>query len=176
MAQKFSLGAPSSYGNVPMFSQSPGQIPFDSTLDQSTQLYSAPTTPNIGDWASGAAPKYGTPSFMQEGFMPSNPAESMTWQDSLKDAFGTPQSPGWATGLLGAGQGLMNGWLGMQQYGLAKDKLAEGKRQFELNYNAQRTMTNADLEDRQKARVASNPGAYESVGSYMSKNGVKGLA
>lgn len=77
---------------------------------------------------------------------------------------------------MGVGQGIFNGWLGMQQYGLAKDKLAESKRQFELNYDAQQRMTNAQLEDRQKARIAFSPGAYESVGSYMDKHGVKGLA
>lgn len=119
--------------------------------------------------SSALLPQWGAPA-----------AASGSWWDSFKtntkDAFGTSQNPGWATAAFGAGQGLLNGWLGMQQYGLAKDKLAEGKRQFELNYNAQRSMTNADLEDRQRARVASNANAYESVGSYMDKHGVKGLA
>jgi hypothetical protein len=167
---------PSASMGLPMFSQSKGQIPFDPVLDTSL----IPSTSSIGDWAASAAPKYGTPSFMQDGFVPGDPAESMSMWDTtmagLKDAFGTTKEPGWATGLLGAGQGLLNGWLGMKQYGLAKDKLAESKRQFELNYNAQQAMTNADLEDRQRARVASNANAYESVGSYMDKHGVKGLA
>jgi hypothetical protein len=152
--------------DVPMFSQGGST----SLVPETPQLFSSPVQPT--DWtaaqipaANGNFPLAGLPQ-----------AAGTSWMDNIKDAFGTTQSPGWATAALGAGQGLLNGWLGMQQYGLAKDKLAEGKRQFELNYNAQRTMTNADLEDRQKARVASNPGAYESVGSYMAKNGVKGLA
>lgn len=77
--------------------------------------------------------------------------------------------------LLGAAQGLFNGYLGMKAYGIAKDQLAEGKRQFGLNYDAQRTTTNSQLEDRQRARVSSAPaGAYQSVGDYMAANSIKG--
>lgn len=79
---------------------------------------------------------------------------------------------GFAGTALGALQGLGSAYLGMKQYGLAKDKFEESKRQFELNYGAQKKLTNSRLEDRQRARVASNPGAYESVGSYMNKNGL----
>lgn len=73
-----------------------------------------------------------------------------------------------------AGLGLLQGvgsmYMGMKQYGLAKDQLAFGKEQFNKNYAAQRTTTNTALEDRQAARVAANPGAYQSVGDYMNKN------
>jgi len=74
---------------------------------------------------------------------------------------------------LGAAQGLGSLYLGMQQYNLAKDALANSKSQFERNFAAQKTTTNASLEDRQRARVASNAGAYQSVGEYMAQNGVK---
>lgn len=80
------------------------------------------------------------------------------------------KTDGWgnmALGGLQAGAGL---YMGMQQYGLAKDQLAEGKRQYNQNYDNQRKMTNSRLEDRQRARVASNSGAYESVDAYMAKN------
>lgn len=80
---------------------------------------------------------------------------------------------GWGGMALGAVQGLGGLYLGMQQYNLAKDALANSKAQFERNYAAQKAMTNANLEDRQRARVASNAGAYQSVGDYMSKNGIK---
>lgn len=80
---------------------------------------------------------------------------------------------GWGNMALGAIGGMANLYLGLKQYGLAKQQLAEGKRQFELNYDAQRKLTNSQLEDRQRARVASNPGGYESVGSYMDRNGIK---
>lgn len=82
---------------------------------------------------------------------------------------------GWGGMALNGAQGLLSAWMAMQQYGLAKDQLAEGKRQFGLNYDAQRTTTNSQLEDRQRARLASNPGAYQSVGDYMAKNGIKPL-
>lgn len=81
---------------------------------------------------------------------------------------------GWGAPALGAAQGLFSAYMGMKQYGLMKDQLSESKRQFGLNFDAQKNTTNAQLEDRQKARVASNPGAYESVDSYMDKYKVKG--
>jgi len=83
------------------------------------------------------------------------------------------KTQGWGGMAIGAASGLLNGYMGMKQYGLAKDQLEEGKRQYDANYAAQRSTTNASLEDRQRARVASNSGAYESVGSYMNKNGIK---
>lgn len=80
---------------------------------------------------------------------------------------------GWGGMAMGALQGLGSAYMGMKQYGLAKDQLAFSKSAFERNFNAQKTLTNSSLEDRQRARVASNPGAYQSVGEYMSKNGVQ---
>jgi len=80
---------------------------------------------------------------------------------------------GWGGMALGAAQGLGNAYMAMKQYGLAKDSLAESKRQFQLNYDAQKSATNSALEDRQRARVASNAGAYQSVGDYMDKNGIR---
>lgn len=68
---------------------------------------------------------------------------------------------------------LMNGWLGMKQLDLAKKQLRENKRQFDMNWGAQKNLTNSQLRDRQAARVASNPGAYQSVGEYMKQNGVQ---
>lgn len=73
---------------------------------------------------------------------------------------------------LGAFSGLANTFMGMKQYGLAKDMFKRNQEEFERNYAAQRTLTNAELEDRQRARVASNPGGYVSVGEYMKQNGV----
>lgn len=89
-----------------------------------------------------------------------------------KDANGNV-SNGWGGAAIGAASSLMNGFMGMQQYGLAKQQFAQQKKEYEQNYAAQRQLTNSQLEDRQRARVASNPGAYESVGAYMDKNGVK---
>lgn len=71
---------------------------------------------------------------------------------------------------LGAIGGLANIYMGMQNDGLQKDQLKASKQAYEKNYAAQRTTTNSYLEDRQRARVASNPGAYASVSDYMNKN------
>jgi hypothetical protein len=79
-------------------------------------------------------------------------------------------APGWGQLALGAAGGLASSYLGMKQYGLAKQQLAEARRQFDLNYNTQRKMLNTQMEDRQAARVASNPTAYQSVGDYMQQN------
>ena len=82
-------------------------------------------------------------------------------------------SGGWGSLGLNALQGGLNAYMGMKQYGLAKDSLAFSKEQFNKNYAAQRAMTNSSLEDRQNARIAANPNAYESTASYMSKYGIK---
>lgn len=74
---------------------------------------------------------------------------------------------------LGAAQGVLGAYFGMKNYNLAKQSLAQGREQFDRNYAAQRTTTNASLEDRQRARVSSNASAYQSVGDYMNKNGIK---
>ena len=80
---------------------------------------------------------------------------------------------GWAPLALGAGQAILGGIQGMQAQKLAQKQFKEGVRQFDLNYGAQRQSMNTQLEDRQRARVASNPGAYESVSSYLDKNRIK---
>lgn len=83
------------------------------------------------------------------------------------------RTDGWGAPAMGALQGIANAYLGLKQYGIAKDTLNENKRQFQLNYDAQKSTTNSALEDRQRARVAANPGAYQSVGDYMKKNGIR---
>lgn len=79
---------------------------------------------------------------------------------------------GWGSLGLGAATGLMGAYTSMQQLGLAKDTLAFNKQQYAQNFAAQQKTTNAQLEDRQRARVASNPTAFQSVGDYMKKNGI----
>jgi len=85
---------------------------------------------------------------------------------------GVMTGQGWGGMALGAAQGIFNAYMGLKQYGLAKDQFAESKRQFGLNYDAQRNTTNAQLADRQHARLASNPGAYQPVAEYMSQYGI----
>jgi hypothetical protein len=94
---------------------------------------------------------------------------------NFKDAFGGTNADGtkdtgYGGAVLGGLQSLASLWSGMKQYGLQKEQLAFAKDAFNKNYNNQVQTTNTQLEDRQKARVASNPNAYQSVGDYMAKN------
>lgn len=85
--------------------------------------------------------------------------------------FGDANSPGQfgnvVNGALGAGKLFM----GMQQYGLAKEQLAQAKEQYAKNYAAQKSMTNSALSDRQVARNAAGPG-YQDTAGYMSQYGI----
>lgn len=83
------------------------------------------------------------------------------------------KSQGWAPLALGIGQAIYGGIQGQRTQKLAENQFKEGKRQFALNYGAQRDTINTNMEDRQRARVASNPGAYQSVSEYMDKNRIK---
>lgn len=99
------------------------------------------------------------------------------YMDSLgsffKGAMGTKEAPGWGGMAMGAASGIASAYMGMKQYGLAKDTFEQHKAEYAANYAAQRSTTNTNLQDRQAARVASNPGAYQSVGAYMNQNGIK---
>lgn len=101
------------------------------------------------------------------------PTWSQKWLTGYTDPGTQMQTPGVAGTALGAASGLLGGYIGLKQYGLARDSLEQNQEQFDLNYDASKRTTNARLEDRQRARVASNPGAYESVGNYMNKHGVR---
>ena len=141
--------------SVPQF-QPPLVTPATAGMDTATWgMGSGSTSTGL----TTGAPNASEPSFMQ-GLLGSRDANGM-------------QTPGWGGMALGAFQGLANTYLGMQQYGLAKDTLKANKEQFAKNYEAQKLTTNAALEDRQRARVASNAGAYQSVGDYMAQNGIK---
>lgn len=79
--------------------------------------------------------------------------------------------------LMKAGIGLVTGgvgaWQGMQQNRLMRDNMQQQASQFREQMNLSKQNINRNIEDRQRARVASNPTAYESVDSYMKKYGVK---
>ena len=112
------------------------------------------------------------PAFVPLSGLNGTPAGSSDWL-SLDGMLGKAGQPGWGGLALGAAQGLFNGYLGLQQLGMAKKAFGENQRQFNLNYDAQKRTTNAALADRQRARLASNPGAYQSEYDYMQQYGVK---
>lgn len=140
----------------------------------STANAAAPASLDFGTQAGnllggGATPAGGTPGIMAG-------LGSLFSGNSLfggANADGTV-STGWAAPAIGIAQAVMGGINGNRQLGLAEDSLKQSKREFDLNYGAQRQTTNTQLEDRQRARVASsNSGAYESVDTYLDKNRIK---
>ena len=128
-------------------------------------FFSQPAVPP--DWAKQAMIEARGPNFNSGATNMSGPGAKTGFFDG---AFGPN---GWGGLAVDAAGGLASTFLGMKQYGLAKQTLEENKRQFDLNYAAQRQTTNTRLEDRQRARVASNANAYQSVGDYMAVNGIK---
>lgn len=131
------------------------------------EMFSQPVLPQ--DWSANAMQvAQGTGFNSGANAMNSLPVINDMSKPGLLDGALGPN--GWGGMALGAAGGLMQGFLGMKQYGLAKKTLEENKRQFQMNYDAQRQSTNTRLEDRQRARVASNSGAYQSVGDYMNAN------
>lgn len=88
--------------------------------------------------------------------------------------------PDWASknaDLLKAGVGLVTGglgaWNGYQQNKLTRQGMNQQASQFREQMNISKQNINRNLEDRQAARVASNPNAYMSVSDYMNRYGVK---
>lgn len=89
---------------------------------------------------------------------------------NTRDPISGQMGHGWGGLALGAGQALMNALMGMRQYGLAKRQFEFQKNAWNQNMANQRKTVNTQLEDRQRARVAANPTAYQSVGEYMNQN------
>lgn len=158
------------YPGMPMFSQGDYGAPISAPL-----AADVPRLPSKAELdGTNAFGLNSVPGAYALSTMEGSPASAAagSWWDSpfLKSMIGTKEAPGWGGMAVGGASALMNGFLGLKQYGLAKDALATNKKQFQMNYDAQKTTTNTALEDRQRARTASNPGAYQSVGDYMSQH------
>lgn len=80
---------------------------------------------------------------------------------------------GWAMPVIQGATGMGELFMGMKNYGLAKDMFKQSKEEFNMNWDAQKQLTNAQMEDRQRARVAANPGGYQSVDTYMNTHGIR---
>lgn len=125
------------------------------------------------DWSSG----YG---FTGTGGFTGNDLQTPKgdWSAFMDSMMGTTnkdgiKSEGWGGLALNAVSGIGSAWMGNEKLKLARDTLDQQKKEFDMNWGAQRSTTNASLEDRQRARIASNSGAYQSVGDYMNKYGIK---
>lgn len=107
------------------------------------------------------------------GVSPPPPVDFSMWQKLFGGTAGDGTKIGGVAlpGLQALGS-LGNAWMGMQNYGLAKDSLKEGKRQFDMNFGAQRDSINTQYEDRQRARAAADPNAIP-VDEYMARNRIR---
>ena len=139
-------------------------------------------SPFIPNYGLNAVQQEGSQLLPQLGGMPSvgttQPAGlGQQFNEWLKSTgiTGTKEDPGWGGMALGVGNGLASAYMGMQQYGLARDTLNQHKAEYAANYDAQKRTTNAAMEDRQAGRIAAaGPNSrYQSVGDYMAKNGIK---
>jgi hypothetical protein len=80
---------------------------------------------------------------------------------------------GWVAPTFGAFSGLANAWMGMKQYDLAKDALKQGKKEFSMNYAAQKNTTNAAMEGQQRALVGATGGrGHTPVAEHMAQYGI----
>lgn len=98
--------------------------------------------------------------------------DQFTW-DNFLDKAGPDGGKGWGGLALGAANSLLSAFMGMKNYGLAKDQFNFQKDSWQKEYDAQKGLTNASLEDRQRRRVAENPSLAQDTASYMAKYGVK---
>lgn len=93
--------------------------------------------------------------------------------DKFNSATGE-KTQGWGMPAIQGIGGLANAYLGYQQLQLGKSQLEQNKKIFNLNFGAQSQTLNAQMEDRQRARVSATRGVgTESVEDYMNKNAIK---
>ena len=71
--------------------------------------------------------------------------------------------------IAGLGIGALNAWSGFQNLKLGREQLEQTRQSSDRNFANQVSTTNRQLEDRQRSRVAQNPGSALSVADYMSK-------
>lgn len=140
---------------------------FDAPISPLLDLSASPAPSVMGDLGSvlGNAPALRTPGVMDklgglfEGFA------------GTRNADGSG-STGWGMPVIQGASALMNGFMGMKNYGLAKKQFEFSKDMALKNLENQTKTINTQMEDRQRARVASNPGAYQSVDAYMKEKGL----
>lgn len=85
---------------------------------------------------------------------------------------GKMETMGWGMPVLQGLSSLGNLYLGMKNYGLAKDQLRTQKDQFNRNYENQKQLLNTRMEDIQRTEAGGSSKA-ESVESYMARNRIK---
>ena len=140
---------------------------FDFGLGLDKQIAQPLAMPQLPMLSAGSVTQGAAPGFMEQlqALMGSTPLGTTTGANGMK-------TQGLFDMGLGALQGGLGAYLGFQNLGIAKDTLAQNKRQFDLNFGAQQKTTNTRMADRQAARVAAGGAAYSPVAEYMAKNGI----
>jgi hypothetical protein len=106
----------------------------------------------------------------------SNTAAPQKW-NSMGSIFGriNPETNSWENGwggqAVGAASALGQTFLGFKSYQMAQKQFKQNKKEFAMNWEANKRITNANLSDRQNARVAANSNAQDTK-SYMQQNGI----
>lgn len=132
-----------------------------------TNIFGANSAPGAwGDW--GSTVSNGIPAG-EGGILGS--LKNLPWLDSV-DAKSGMKSQGMLGAGIGAASSIFNAYMGMKQYGLAKEQFKFNKDMTTRNFNAQANMTNSNLADRQTARNAAG-GGNRDVAGYMADYGVK---
>lgn len=152
--------------NVPMFNipgmnsgnfMSANQMQSGLNQSMSPQALSNPQSFN---WAN-----------MNQPIGPGAGGNSSMWD--MESMMGGQQGPGWLTGGAQALSGLANTWLGMQQYGLAKDSFNFNRGLATQNYENQAQLTNRGLEASLKRNaVATGQDPDQAVAQGMEKWGL----
>jgi hypothetical protein len=73
---------------------------------------------------------------------------------------------------IGAGSALLKGYLGMKQYGLAKEQLAFAKSSYNENLKNTKKTINSRIEGKARSRYSSNPDFYQNPDDYLATHKV----
>lgn len=157
----------------PSYNSYAGNVPAANAFTQSMQGVSPESIKGI--WSGGGSPSSSWFGDTFSGVDSTMKAFGQKMQDwgvtGGKDAKGNAFN-GWGGLAFGAAQGIAN-WMGARDtYALQNKSVDASIANAKENMRINKFRLNDDMEARQIARVASNPGAYQSVGDYMKVNRV----
>lgn len=122
---------------------------------------------------NGLEDMYGTGTYNQMGG--NQDGKGSGWFDGFLDRYNKDTKEtkqGWGMPAIQGLTSATGAYLGYQQLQLGKSQLEQNKKIFNLNFGNQAQTLNTQMEDRQRARVASGE-KVDSVDDYMSKHAIK---
>tara|TARA_R110002074_G_scaffold103764_4_gene223935 strand:+ start:209 stop:790 length:582 start_codon:yes stop_codon:yes gene_type:complete len=145
---------------------SPGAFQFRQTMADGQQTFAE----MMGGYGQG------------EDFLPSDPSSNSSdantrgnWKQILfgKNNQDGTRDRGALMPMLNTFTGLASAYLGMKQYGLAKDSFKQSKKEFGLNYDAQRNITNQQIAGIAKSQYSANPDFYDKPEDVINQYSVR---